>query len=345
MAEYKDYMVRATAANAMIRAFAVTSKDTVEKARKAHGTSSLATAALGRLMSGALMMGDMLKNDKDLMTLQIEGDGPLGGITVTTDNKGRVKGYVRNPNVDLPKKENGHLDVGTGVGNGTLTVIRDTGLKDPYVGTVQLYTGEIAEDLTYYFAASEQTPSSVGLGVLINTDYTVKQAGGFIVQLMPGCDEETITKLEDNLKKIRSVTDILDAGKTPEEMLQIVLEGFDIEFTGTMPVQFYCNCDKDRVERALILLGRDEIDAMIAEGKTVELKCHFCNKSYDFSVDDLKVIRGKTALKKYKRPEPEAPVITMEMVPDENGEMKLEATIDNAGSLDNSDSKDEETKN
>ena len=301
MAEYKDYMVRATAANAMIRAFAVTSKDTVEKARKAHGTSSLATAALGRLMSGALMMGDMLKNDKDLMTLQIEGDGPLGGITVTTDNKGRVKGYVRNPNVDLPKKENGHLDVGTGVGNGTLTVIRDTGLKDPYVGTVQLYTGEIAEDLTYYFAASEQTPSSVGLGVLINTDYTVKQAGGFIVQLMPGCDEETITKLEKNLRKIQSVTDILDAGKTPEEMLQIVLEGFDIEFTGTMPVRFYCNCDRDRVERALMLIGTKELDDMIADGKEVELCCQFCGKKYKFSIDDLEAVKIKAKASKANR--------------------------------------------
>ncbi|MCR5101329.1 MAG: Hsp33 family molecular chaperone HslO [Butyrivibrio sp.] len=294
MSEYKDYMVRATAANAQIRAFAVTSKDTVEEARKAHDLSPLAAAALGRLMSGALMMGDMLKNEKDLMTIQVEGDGPLGGITVTSDNSGRVKGYVRNPYVELPKKENGHLDVGGGVGHGTMTVIRDTGLKDPYVGTVELYTGEIAEDLTYYFAVSEQTPSSVGLGVLINTDYTIKQAGGFVVQLMPGASEETISKLEENLKKINSVTDILDAGKTPEEMLEIALEGFDIEFTGTMPVQFFCNCDKDRVERALMLLDKKELDDMIADGKQIELKCHFCNKSYTFEIEDLKKIRARS---------------------------------------------------
>ena len=299
--ETNDYMVRATAADLQIRAFAVTSKNMVEKARVSHNTRALPTAAMGRLLSATVMMGDMLKNDKDLITVRIDGDGPLKSVLATADNKGNVKGYVGNPDVVLPHNANDHLDVGGGIGAGTLTVIRDTGLKDPYVGTVSLYTGEIAEDITYYFAESEQTPSSVGLGVLVDAKEEVIAAGGFIVQLMPGASEETITKLEENLRKITSVTDILRAGHTPEEMLEMILEGLDIEFTGKMPVQFYCNCDRDRVERALMLIGTKELDDMIAEGKDVELGCQFCGKKYQFSVDDLESIKIKARNSKANR--------------------------------------------
>ena len=287
----QDYLVRATAADAQIRAFAVTTRNLVETARVAHNTSPIVTAALGRLMSGALMMGDMLKNDKDLLTIRIDGDGPVKGLLVTTDNAGNVKGYAKNPSVVLPPNEQGHLNVGEGIGSGSLTVIRDLGLKEPYTGQIALHSGEIADDLTYYFAESEQIPSSVGLGVLMNHDNTVREAGGFIIQLMPYAEEKIISHLEQNLQKAASVTEILKAGNTPEDMLKIVLEGFDVVFNGTMPVQFHCNCDRDHVEGALILLGKNELDSMIADGKEIELKCQFCGKAYQFSVDDLEGLK------------------------------------------------------
>ena len=287
----QDYLVRATAADAQIRAFAVTTRNLVETARAAHNTSPIVTAALGRLMSGALMMGDMLKNDKDLLTIRIDGDGPVKGLLVTADNAGNVKGYAKNPSVVLPPNEQGHLNVGEGIGSGSLTVIRDLGLKEPYTGQITLHSGEIADDLTYYFAESEQIPSSVGLGVLMNHDNTVREAGGFIIQLMPYAEEKIISHLEQNLQKAASVTEILKAGNTPEDMLKIVLEGFDVVFNGTMPVQFHCNCDRDHVEGALILLGKNELDSMIADGKEIELKCQFCGKAYQFSVDDLEGLK------------------------------------------------------
>ena len=287
----QDYLVRATAADAQIRAFAVTTRNLVETARAAHNTSPIVTAALGRLMSGALMMGDMLKNDKDLLTIRIDGDGPVKGLLVTADNAGNVKGYAKNPSVVLPPNEQGHLNVGEGIGSGSLTVIRDLGLKEPYTGQIALHSGEIADDLTYYFAESEQIPSSVGLGVLMNHDNTVREAGGFIIQLMPYAEEKIISHLEQNLQKAASVTEILKAGNTPEDMLKIVLEGFDVVFNGTMPVQFHCNCDRDHVEGALILLGKKELDSMIADGKEIELKCQFCGKAYQFSVDDLEGLK------------------------------------------------------
>lgn len=292
--EYKDYMVRATAGNAQIRAFAATTKDLADYARKVHGLSPIATAALGRLMTGTVMMGTMMDNDDDLITVKMDGDGPLKGVLATADNKGNVKGYAINPYVIMEPNASGHLNVGGGIGEGTLTVIRDMGMKEPYVGQVPLYSGEVAEDLTYYFTKSEQTPSSVGLGVLVEREnLSVIAAGGFIVQLMPFADEETINHLEENLKKFTSVTDILKAGKTPEELLKIVLDGFDIEFTDKVDLNFYCNCDKDRVERALMLIGKKELDEMINEGKEIELKCHFCSKAYTFSVDELKAIKMK----------------------------------------------------
>ena len=285
-----DYIVRATAANSQIRAFAATTKELVEYARAAHNTSPVATAALGRLLTAGSMMGVMMKGDKDLLTLQIHANGPIEGITVTADFKGNVKGYVGNPNVVIHANDKGKLDVAGAVGIGFMNIIKDMGLKEPYLGQTELQTSEIAEDLTYYFATSEQVPSSVGLGVLMEKDNTVKQAGGFILQLMPFTDEEVISKLEDNLKHVTSVTGMLEEGKTPEQILETLLEGFDIEINDRIPTQFHCNCSKERVEKALISIGKKEIKEMIDEGKEIEMNCHFCNKNYLFSVEELKRI-------------------------------------------------------
>lgn len=287
-----DYIVRATAGNAQIRAFAAVTTNLVEEAREHHGTSPVATAALGRLLTGGVMMGSMMKNDTDMLTIQIQCSGQIEGLTVTADSKGNVKGYAFNPDVMLPAK-NGKLDVGGALGQGVMTIIKDMGLKEPYSGQTILQTGEIAEDLTYYFAASEQVPSAVGLGVLMNKDNTVRQAGGFIVQVMPFAEEETIAKLEENVQKIQSVTTLLEQGHTPESLLKQVLDGFDIEINDTIPTEFYCNCSKSRVERALISIGRKELNELIQEGKEVELNCHFCNKNYIFSVEELKEILRK----------------------------------------------------
>ncbi|MCI9143064.1 MAG: Hsp33 family molecular chaperone HslO [Lachnospiraceae bacterium] len=283
-----DYIARATAAEAQIRAFACTAKGVVEKARQAHNTSPVVTAALGRLLCGGAMMGSMLKGENDLLTLQIKGDGPMQGLMVTADSQGNVKGYANVPDVILPASLQGKLDVGTAVGSGTLRVIKDMGLKEPYIGQTLLQTGEIAEDLTYYFATSEQVPSSVGLGVLMERGNTVKQAGGFIVQLMPFAEESVIARLEENLSRITSVTAMLDQGKTPEQMLECILEGLDCEITETGPVAFTCNCDRSRIEKVLISLGKQEIQDMIEEGQEIEVNCHFCNKQYKFSVEELK---------------------------------------------------------
>lgn len=285
-----DYMIRAVAANSQIRAFAAVTTDVVETARKDHNTSPVATAALGRLLTGGVMMGAMMKGEKDILTLQVHAGGPLQGITVTADSKGNVKGYVGNPNVCIPANSKGKLDVAGAVGVGFMNIIKDMGLKEPYVGQVALQTSEIAEDLTYYFATSEQVPSAVGLGVLMNKDNTVRQAGGFIVQLMPFAEEEVVAKLEENIQKITSVTDLLEEGHTPESLLEKVLEGFDIEINDRMDTKFYCNCSKERVEKALISIGRKELNELIQEGKEVEMNCHFCNTNYVFSVEELKEI-------------------------------------------------------
>ena len=287
-----DYIIRATAADGQIRAFASTTRDLVEEARKAHNTSPVATAALGRLLTAGAMMGSMMKNDTDMLTLQVRGDGPLGGITVTADSKGDVKGYVNHPDVMLPPK-NGKLDVGGALGIGVLSVIKDIGLKEPYVGQTILVSGEIAEDLTYYYATSEQTPSSVALGVLMNRENTVRQAGGFIIQLLPGASDEMIDRLEEKLKEIKPITALLDEGMTPEQILEHVLGEFGLEILNQMPVQFYCNCDKKRVEKALVSIGKKELQEMIDEGKSIEVNCHFCNKNYTFDVDELKDILEK----------------------------------------------------
>lgn len=283
-----DYIVRATAADTQIRAFACTTRETVEAARAAHNTSPVVTAALGRLLSAGAMMGSMLKGERDILTLQVRGDGPMKGLTVTADSRGKVKGYADVPDVILPANAAGKLDVGGAVGSGILSVIKDMGLKEPYVGQTMLQTGEIAEDLTYYFATSEQVPSSVGLGVLMNRDNTVRQAGGFIIQLMPFVEDAVIDRLEENLKKISSVTTMLDQGNSPEQMLKLVLEGLDLEVTDTMPTAFVCDCSRERVEKALVSLGRKELQDMIDEGEGITVNCHFCNKDYKFYMDDLK---------------------------------------------------------
>ena len=288
-----DYIVRAIAANDQIRAFAAVTTETVETARQDHNTSPVATAALGRLLTAGAMMGTMMKGEKDILTLQIKAGGPLEGITVTADSKGRVKGYVGNPNVCIPANSKGKLDVAGAVGIGFMNVIKDMGLKEPYVGQVALQTSEIAEDLTYYFATSEQVPSAVGLGVLMNKDNTVRQAGGFIVQLMPFAEESTIAKLEENVQKITSVTNLLEEGHTPESLLDKVLEGFDVEINEKIPTKCYCNCSRERVEKALISIGRKELNEMIQEGKPIELNCHFCNHNYEFTVEELKEILRK----------------------------------------------------
>ena len=285
-----DYMVRATAADGAIRAFAVTSKELVEEAKNRHGTCPIMTAALGRLLSAGVMMGSMMKGEKDLLTLQIQGDGPGGGLTVTADASGHVKGYPHVAVIDLPVNDQGKLNVGGAMGNGTLRVIKDLGLKEPYIGQAALQTGEIAEDLTYYFAVSEQLPSSVGLGVLMNKDNTVRQAGGFIIQLMPFVEDEVIEKLEENLKSLEPVTTMLDRGFTPERMLEEVLQGFEVTVNDTMPVSFYCNCSKERVTKALISIGADKMQEMIDDGEPVSINCHFCNTDYTFEIDELKEI-------------------------------------------------------
>lgn len=285
-----DYIVRATAADHQIRAFAVTARELVEYARKAHNTSPVATAALGRLLSAGAMMGVMMKGEKDILTLQIKADGPLQGVTVTADSQGRVKGYVGNPDVCIPANARGKLDVAGAVGNGILSVIKDMGLKEPYVGQTALQTGEIAEDLTYYFATSEQVPSSVGFGVLMNRDNTVKQAGGFILQLMPFAEEKVISALEEKIAQVSSVTALLDQGLSPEGILEQLLGDLGLEINDTVPASFYCNCSKERVEKALISIGKKDLKEMIEDGKEVELNCHFCNTNYTFTVEELKEI-------------------------------------------------------
>lgn len=304
--ENTDSIIRATAAGGQIRAFAASTRDMVESARSAHNTSPVVTAALGRMLTAGAMMGAMMKGKDDLLTLQIRGSGPMKGITVTAGSPDEetgmvdVKGYALVPDAILPAKlyplkegAERKLDVGGAIGVGVLSVIRDLGLKEPYSSQVALQTGEIAEDLTYYFATSEQVPSAVGLGVLMEKNNTVKQAGGFIIQLMPFASESLITQLESKLSGLPSVTTLLDEGRSAKELLEYILGDLDLEINDTLPTRFYCNCDKARVEKALISLGKKELDDMIRDGKDIELRCHFCNRAYNFSIDEIKKIRGK----------------------------------------------------
>ncbi|MGB8451295.1 MAG: Hsp33 family molecular chaperone HslO [Anaerocolumna sp.] len=289
-----DYIVRATAADNQIRAFAATTRDIVEHARSVHNTSPVATAALGRLLTAGAMMGSMMKGTNDLLTLQIKCNGPIQGLIVTADANANVKGYVYDPAVMLPPSPLGKLDVGGALGTGVLSVMKDMGLKDPYVGQTELITGEIAEDITYYFATSEQVPSSVALGVLMNKENTVKRSGGFIIQLMPFADEEIINKLEKKISELSSITKLLDDDLTPEMILEHILGGFNLQILDTMPAAFTCNCSKDRVEKAIISIGKKDIQKMIDDKEPIEVNCHFCNTKYHFSIDELQSISMKS---------------------------------------------------
>ncbi len=285
-----DHIIRATAENGSIRVFCATTKELVEYARMCHNTSPVVTAALGRLLTAGAIMGSMQKSESDLLTLQLRGNGPMRGITVTADAKANVKGYPNVSDVILPANSKGKLDVSGAIGAGTLTVIKDMGLKDPYVGMVELISGEIAEDLAYYFTSSEQVPSAVSLGVLMEKNNTVKQAGGLIIQTLPGASDEVIDALVSRLQSIPSMTQMFEEGKTPEDILKDILGDNDLQILDTIPTQFICNCDRTRVEKVVISLGKKELLKMIDEGEPVELKCHFCNKAYQFTPDELKAI-------------------------------------------------------
>ena len=285
----EDYIIRATGDNEHIRAFAAYTRSTVEEARKAHNLSPVASAALGRLLTAGAMMGVMLKGENDLMTLQIKCDGPIQGLTVTADADGHVKGYAINPAVMLPVRERDHkLDVSGAVGKGYLRVIRDMGLKEPYIGETELVTGEIAEDVTYYFAQSEQTPSTVGLGVLMDKENFVAHAGGFIVQLMPDAPESTIDRLEYNLQNVKSVTGLYNSGKKPEDLLDILLEGLSLHILDRKEVSFKCDCNVSKIEAALISIGKKELNELIDSGEEIEMGCQFCGKKYKVTNEKLK---------------------------------------------------------
>lgn len=290
---YKDYMVRATAMEGEIRAFAVTSKDTVETARQIHGTYPTATAALGRLLSAGLMMGADMKDDDDLITVKIDCQGPIKGLLATADRNGHVKGYVSNPAVDLPPNDKGKLDVGGALDLGVLSVIKDIGLKEPYIGQTILITGEIAEDITYYYATSEQIPSSVALGVLMNKDNTVRQAGGFMIQLMPGAGDDTAEALEKKIGEIDGITSMLDKGMSPEDILTYILGDFGLRINERTDCSYRCDCSRDRVLRALLSIGKKDLEEMIEENKDVEMECHFCGRKYIFTPEELKeLVKG-----------------------------------------------------
>ena len=283
-----DHIVRAIAADGMIKAVGISAKDMVERARQMHKTLPLATAALGRALMGVSVMGDMMKEEQASITMQIKGGGPLGTIVVVSDSQGNARGYLQNGEVELLEKEPGKLDVGAGVGcDGTLTVIRDLKMKDPYVGSIQLVSGEIADDISAYFVESEQIPTACALGVLVDTDQSVSAAGGYLLQLLPGADEDLITRLEGNIMKVGHATRTLKEGKTAEDLLKAVLEGFEPEILETHPVEYRCYCSRERVIRALVSMGREEMAAMIEEQGSAHLTCQFCDKEYDFTKEEL----------------------------------------------------------
>ena len=283
-----DKIIRATGADGYIKMAVITAKDMVERARVIHSCAPVATAALGRTLCAASIMGNMMKEENASLTIRIGGDGPIGGIVAISDHMGNVRGYVGNPAVDLPLRSDGKLDVGSAVGrSGMLTVSRDIGLREPYVGSTELVSGEIAEDITAYLLASEQVPSACGLGVLVDTDCSVKAAGGFIVQLMPFADEELIEKLEDNIFMMDQLTTILDEDGT-EEVFSQVLKGIDYHIVSEEAVEYRCYCSREKVEEAIKSTGTDEISAMIEEGKEIEVSCSFCDKLYTFTPEALR---------------------------------------------------------
>lgn len=285
-----DYLIRATAAGETVRAFAVRSTEMAAAAREKHMTLPVVTAALGRLLSAGAMMGSMMKGENDKLTLQMKGDGPIGMLTVTADSHGNVKGFPANPAVDIPRKYAGKLDVGAAVGKGVLTVIMDLGLREPYNGQVEIQTGEIGDDLAYYFTVSEQTPSAVGLGVMVDTDSSVKHSGGFIIQIMPDAAEETIAAIETKVSGAPSVTSMMEDGMTPEDILEYYLGDLDLSINETAPVRFYCDCSKEKVARALATISRQDLEEIINDGEEIEVKCYFCNSAYTFGIDELNEI-------------------------------------------------------
>lgn len=291
-----DHIVRGTAADGMVRAFAVTARRTVQTAHDNHHTSSLVTAALGRLMMGALMMGRMSKVDDELVTLTVRGDGPIGGLTVTANNAGQVKGFANHPNAWVPNRADGHLDVGGGIGAGELSVVFDQPGVVPYSSQVPLASGEIGDDLAGYFALSEQLPTSVGVGVLVDAMGDVRQAGGFIVQAMPGCPDEAIDLLERNLVGVTSVTDLLERGMSPSDVLGLLLGGMGYEELELVPAEFYCGCNHERAARAVLALGEAELRDMIASGETAEAYCHFCGRRHYFTPEELRELLASDAV-------------------------------------------------
>lgn len=287
-----DHIVRGTAAEGQVRAFAITARASVQELHDRHQTSPVVSAALGRLLMAGMMMGAMSKNDDELITLVVHGEGPVGGLTVTANNHGQAKGFANHPHVWLPLNGVGKLDVGSAVAGeshvGTLSVIHDLPGMDPYSSEVALVSGEIGDDLTYYFAASDQVPTSLGVGVLVDTDQSIRQAGGFIVQLMPGCDDAVVDRLEANLSGVRSVTDLLEAGMKPTDILGHVLDGLTYQELDAMPVEFHCGCNRDRAARAVLALGRAELEDMISKGEPADVYCHFCGEHYRFEPDELR---------------------------------------------------------
>lgn len=286
----QDYILRATAGNGSVRVFIATTTNLVNMSQTLHKTTPVATAALGRLLTAAAIMGATLKNDSDIITLTIGGAGPIGGVVATTDNKSRVKGYVHNPNIELLKNKHGKLDVNRAIGAGMLTVVKDLGLKEPVSGQIALVSGEIAEDLTYYFATSEQTPSSVALGVLVDRDYTVKQAGGYIIQLMPDAQEEVIVHLEETLPKLPPITTMLEEGKTPEDILSAIFGDIDTEVYDKIYPEFYCSCSVEKTKKSLLSVGLEELKLILKEDKGANIHCHFCNKDYYFNEESIEAL-------------------------------------------------------
>lgn len=286
-----DYMIRAIDKKQTFRLFMVKSTETVEEARKRHNTTPTASAALGRTLTAGLMMGYMMKNENDKLTININGSGPIGTIMTVSDNGGHIKGYVDNPDVDLPLKANGKLDVGGAVGtNGKVTVMMDLGLREPYVGSTDIVTGEIGEDIAMYYWLSEQQNSAVALGVLVDVDYSIKSAGGFIVQTLPFIEEEDLAKIENVLNSLKSVSDYFDNDDDVEEIAKKLFADCDIEITDKIPVEFICDCSEERMEQALMTIGRDELKCLIEEDEKIETVCHFCNEKYMFEGDKLKNI-------------------------------------------------------
>ena len=286
-----DRIVRAISTDGMVQAAAICSRDLTERARQIHKTLPVAPAALGRALAAASMMGNALKSDGASLTLQFKGGGPLGTVLAVSDNEGCVRGYVTNPHTDLPLRPDGKLDVGGAVGHeGTLTVIKDLHMKEPYVGTIDLLGGEIAEDVASYFVESEQIPTACALGVLVDRDQSVKSAGGYLIQLMPGAGEDTIAKVEGGVMAAGPVSAILEQNDDPEALLRTVMSDFDLKILETCPVSYKCYCSRQRVERALISLGKSELEQMLAEQGSCQLTCQFCDAVYDFSADDLRAL-------------------------------------------------------